>query len=294
RRGRERCMGKFLSAEQIGQFQRDGYVPALTAFPVQEAARYRRCLEDFEKAQGGPLTSLGMFYMYKLHLLFNWAWQVVAHPAVLNAVEDLIGGDILVYTSKFFIKEPHTPAITAWHQDATHFGFATPASVAAWIAFADAPLESGCVEFLPGSHGLGQLQHRSKAHPDSISGGGQSIISPIDVATSVAAPLRAGQFSLHHSLCAHRSQPNMTDHRRIGLSVHYVSPAVPHLGSKRLPAALVRGRDGHGHYDLMPRPRQDFDAAAQAAHKEAFHRYRANYEEQEARHAAGEAVPSAS
>lgn len=283
-----------LSAEQIEGFQRDGFVTPLSAFTTEKAAYYRRCLEDFEASQGAPLSELGIFYQYKTHMLFGWAEEAVSHPAVLDAVESLIGPDLLVFTSRFFIKEPGSPGITAWHQDATHFGFAAPASVAAWVAFSDAPPESGCVEFLPGSHKLGQLQHKSKVYPDSISGSGQTIVAPFDKSNPAPAPLRAGEFSLHHSLCIHSSQRNESAGRRIGLSIHYVSPAVAHLGSRRIMTTLVRGRDAHGRYDPEPRPAADFDDAARAAHEEAFHRYRANYAEQEERHAAAEARESAS
>lgn len=285
-------MPNSLDSNQLDRFQRDGFLPRLPAFSEEEAGRCRASLEAFEARQGAPITELDIRNAYKLHLLFGWANDIVRHPAVLDAVEGVIGPDILVYTSKFFIKEPGSAAITVWHQDATHFGFAAAESVAAWVAFSDAPLEAGCLEYLAGSHRLGQLQHRSQAHPDSISGGAQSIVEAFDQRSPVAAPVRAGEFTMHHSLCVHRSRRNTTADRRIGLSIHYVAPHVAHLGSRRLTTMLVRGEDRHGHYDPVPPPVADFDAAAQRVHGDAVDRYRANYAEQEARHGAGPAPES--
>lgn len=280
-------MAKSLNPEQVERFQRDGFLPRLSAFSRGDARRYQEALEAFEESQGAPLTALDVVYCYKLHLLFGWADEIVRHPAILDAVEDVIGPDILVYTSKFFIKEPRSKAITLWHQDATHFGFAAPESVAAWVAFCDAPVENGCVEYVAGSHRLGQLQHRSGAHPDSFSGGAQTIVDPFDKQHPVAAPLDAGDFTLHHCLCIHRSQRNTGADRRIGLSIHYVSPRTAHTGSKRVTAMLVRGEDRYGYYDLAAPPEKDMDGRARRVHKDAVERYRASYAEQEARHAEG-------
>ena len=280
-------MAKSLIPEQVEAFQRDGFLPRLSAFSKEQARRYRDALEAFEESQGAPLTALEVFYCYKLHLLFGWADEVVRHPGILAAVEDVIGPDILVYTSKFFIKEPRSKAITIWHQDATHFGFAAPESVAAWVAFCDTPVQSGCLEYVAGSRRQGQLQHRSGAHPDSLSGGAQTIVDPFDEKHLVAAPLDAGEFALHHCLCIHRSQCNSCAERRIGLSIHYVSPRIAHTGSKRVTAMLVRGEDRYGHYDLVAPPEKDMDQQARRVHKDAVGRYRANYAEQEVRHAEG-------
>ena len=159
--------------------------------------------------------------------------------------------------------------------------------MAAWVAFSDSPVENGCLEYVAGSPRLGQLQHRSGAHPDSISGGGQTVVDPFDEEHTVAAPLDAGEFALHHCLCIHRSQRNMGADRRIGLSIHYVSPRIAHTGSKRVTAMLVRGEDRYGHYDLVSPPENNMDQQARRVHRDAVERYRANYAEQEARHAQG-------
>jgi len=97
----------------------------------------------------------------------------------------------------------------------------------------------------------------------------------------VHAPLRAGEFSLHHTLCMHRSQPNRSSGRRIGLAISYVPTSARHLGVKhKMPAMLVRGVDTFGHFAPEPAPTADFDEAARAAYARSFQSYRLSYAEQ--------------
>ena len=70
----------------------------------------RADLEAWEAQQGHPLDYPEKS---KSYLLYRWADTLVHHPKVLDAVEDLIGPDILVYHSTMWIKEPHTPAHVA-------------------------------------------------------------------------------------------------------------------------------------------------------------------------------------
>jgi hypothetical protein len=100
-------------------------------------------------------------------------------------------------------------------------------------------------------------------------------------------PVRAGQFSLHHTHLVHNSRPNRSPDRRIGLGISYVPTAVRCTSRTRLTAMLVRGTDRHGNFDDEPRPRVDFGAAERAAHADAVARFRASNVEQTSRYAAG-------
>ena len=89
------------------------------------------------------------------YIFLPWVDALVRHPRILDAVESLVGPDILVYTSTFFIKEPNSPTFAAWHQDATYFGLAPHEHVTAWVALTDATSEAGCMEVVS-SHGAPQ------------------------------------------------------------------------------------------------------------------------------------------
>src|SRR5262245_39331504 len=276
-------MATTLSPAQVDRYERDGFLSPLPALTREEVAACRGKLEAFERSVGGPLTadSVDARYRSRTHVLLAWVHALAAHPAIVDAVEGLIGPDILVYTSTWFIKEPDSSAIAAWHQDATYFGCRPDVHVTAWLALTDATAENGCMEFLPGSHRGGQRPHRAGAVAGSVNRAGQAIVGEVDDRPAVHAPLRAGEFSLHHTLCMHRSQPNRSHGRRIGLAISYVPTSVQHLGVKhKTPAMLVRGVDTYGHFDLEPAPRADMDAAARAAYDRSYEGYRASYAEQ--------------
>ncbi|HXJ82149.1 MAG TPA: phytanoyl-CoA dioxygenase family protein [Candidatus Methylomirabilis sp.] len=272
-----------LSGAHVESYARDGFLSPVAALTRAEAAECGRKLEAFEQALGGPLTSAGTEARYRsrTHVLLAWVHDLVRHPAILDAVQDLIGPDILVYTSTWFIKEPESPAIAAWHQDATYFGLRPYVHVTAWLALTDATAENGCMEFLPGSHHRGQLPHRSGVVAASVNRAGQAVVGDVDDAPAVHAPLHAGEFSLHHTLCLHRSQPNRSTGRRIGIGISYVPTHVRHLGRKhKTPAMLVRGVDTFGHFTLEPAPVADLDETARTAYARSYETYQAAYAEQ--------------
>lgn len=275
-------MGRFLSQKQIESYRRDNFLSPIHALTTDEVQRYLRGFESYEeKLGGGPLRA---WQLRKLHVRETWAAELIRHPRVLNAVEDLIGPDILVFNATFFIKEARGVQVTAWHQDATYFGLQPHLHVSAWIALTDAPESAGCMRFVPGSSAQGQLYHDSESVADSVNHGQQYIAETFDDSASCCAPLHAGQFSLHHTLVIHSSAPNTTDVRRIGFGVSYIPAGVVHGGTQPMGATLVRGTDESGNFDLEPDPRQ-FDLATNASnHARAYASYRRGYDEQIIKH----------
>ena len=150
-------MPKVLTAAEVARYHRDGFHFPVRVLSAAEARSYRDRLEANERALGGPLSGN---MRQKPHLLFTWANELARHPKILDAVEDVIGPDILCWSTTFFTKEAHSPSFVSWHQDATYWGLSTDDVITAWVAFADAPVESGAMKFWPGSHLKNQLEHR--------------------------------------------------------------------------------------------------------------------------------------
>ena len=261
-------MGKMLTAAQRAAFGRDGFLFPLHAFSAAEARRYRDALESYEAGTGDAIHSN---MRHKAHLLFRWADEIVHHPRILDAVEDILGPDLLCWTTNFFIKEANDPAFVSWHQDSTYWGLDPADVVTAWVAFTDAPVASGAMKFLPGSHRLDQIAHRDTYAANNLLTRGQEIEMTVDEAQAVDVPLKAGEFSLHHIRLVHGSKPNTTPDRRIGLAVRYIPTYVRQVKIDDS-AMLVRGRDRHGNFELEPRPAADLDDTALAAHTAAMQR----------------------
>ena len=261
-------MTRRLTTDEIARYRNDGFHFPVRVMSSEDAGAYRRRLEDHERATGAPIAGN---MRHKVHLLFTWANDLARHPAILDAVEDLIGPDILCWSSTFFIKEARSPSFVSWHQDATYWGLSTDEVVTAWVAFADAPVESGAMRFWPGSHLRKQLEHRDTFDENNLLSRGQEIAVDVPEGAGVDVPLMAGEMSLHHVLLAHASGPNTTGDRRIGFALRYIPPHVRQL-KVRDSATLVRGRDPFGNFDPEPAPKADLDAAAVATHREAVER----------------------
>jgi ectoine hydroxylase-related dioxygenase (phytanoyl-CoA dioxygenase family) len=270
-------MGKRLSEAEVARYERDGFLFPVDAFSRDAARRYLDQLESFEREAG---QQFGKGHNFKPHLLFRWVDEIVHHPAVLDPVEDLIGPDIRLFHLSVWPKNAHDPAFVSWHQDATYFGLEPPVQVTAWVALTDAPVESGCMEVVPGSQRLGQLHHGQSDSPHNLLSRGQTVTEAFDRQDTVLMAVKAGQMSLHHTHLVHRSGANRANHRRIGLGISYIPTSARSRCKTRLSAMLVRGVDRHGHFDDEPRPQTDCGPAERTFHAEAVARFReANREE---------------
>jgi hypothetical protein len=255
-------MGKRLTAGGIQQYRDAGYYFPIPVLPTAEAARCRERLESVERDLGGPLRGI---YRLKPHLLLTWLADLVRHPAILDAVEDVIGPDILCWNSSFFTKEASSAGYVSWHQDATYWGLSEPDVVTAWVAFTESTPRNGNMQVVPGSHRR-QAPHVDTFHPDNLLSRGQEITVEVDEREAVDIVLAAGEMSLHHVLIVHGSRPNASGDRRIGFAIRYVPTRVRQLSGVRDSATLVRGQDRFGHFDLEPRPDADLAPAMLALH----------------------------
>ncbi len=262
-----------LSLSQIAQYHHDGFLFPIDCLTPAEVQHYRARLEAFEHEQGDTFGKLPDLVRSKSHLLFTWMDELVRHPKVLDAVESIIGPNILIYHLTSWLKEPNDRSHVSWHQDGTYFGLEPSEQVTAWIALTDSSPDMGCVKILPGSHRIGQQPHKDTFSPGNLLSRGQTIDHKMDFSQYVMMPLKAGQISLHHTHIVHCSDPNRTNQRRIGIGVSYIPPHCRLINDERVSAALVRGRDDYGHFDLDPRPTGDFDARSRAAHARAVNQF---------------------
>ena len=261
-------MLKLLSNEAVTAYERDGFYSPVRVMSADDARKYRHALEAHEAKTGQPLQGN---WRHKCHLLFTWADELVHHPKIVDAVEDVIGPNILCWTTNFFIKEASNPGFVSWHQDSTYWGLDPDDVVTAWVAFTDVTPENGYMQFIPGSHKIDQLPHLDTFHKDNLLSRGQEIAVDVDKSKAVGIPLKAGEMSLHHIKLVHGSDPNRSGDRRIGLAIRYI-PTYVRQTKVRDSATLVRGVDTFGEFDLEPRPKGDLDAAALAAHADAVGR----------------------
>lgn len=276
---------KALREDQVAGFRRDGYLFPVPMLSADETAAALTDLARYESWLGAPLPETERKWRTMPFVHLPWFNKLVRDPRVLDVVEDLIGPDILVWTSTFWVKEPRSPHVAAWHQDNAYFGLDPSEEVCAWLALTDADSKAGCMNVIPWQGHAPRVLHHAPAQIDvSINRGTQSVVEPFDEVTKVAMELKAGSFSVHHGLCMHASAPNGADYRRIGLGFNYIPAHVRTSGSIRMAAMLVRGEDRWGNFDLIDPPGDECSSEALALHDEIVGRYGANYSEQIERH----------
>ena len=259
-------MPKFLSEDAIAQYRRDGYYFPVHLLDDDEVAACRSNLEACEAERGEPLSGP---LRSKSHLLFTWVDVLMRHDMILDAVEDLIGGDILCWNTFFWIKEPQSQTFVSWHQDLRYWGLDNGELVTVWLALSPATQETGCMRVMPGSHEGDLLPHGDEYQEHNLLTRGQEISVEVEEAKAIAMPLQPGEFSLHNVRLAHASGPNCSRDRRIGLSLHYTPTYTKQIVGEWDSAALVRGSDRHGHFKHTPRPSRDFDPVAVEFHERA-------------------------
>jgi ectoine hydroxylase-related dioxygenase (phytanoyl-CoA dioxygenase family) len=239
------------------------------AMSAADAAACRARIEAYERQAGHDANRT---LKIKGHLAFPWLVEIGRNPAILDAVEDLIGPDIMLFGASIFAKDGRDPRYVSWHQDSAYFGLSPHEEVTAWVAFTPATEENGCLRVIPGSHRGPDRKHVETFAKDNMLAKGQSL-TDIDESQAIAMPLEAGQFSLHHERTAHGSSPNRSTDRRIGFAFFYIPAHVQStIGRRR--ATLVRGTDRHGHWDPDDLPQTDLDPRSMAQLRGAWGEYK--------------------
>lgn len=256
-------MPKALTDEQVANYHRDGFIAPIRALDEAETADFRKKFEAYEAAHEGWYE---MSKGQKLYLLQTWARDLGRHPKILDAVEDVMGPNLMVWGLSLFIKDANSPSYVSWHQDSTYWGLSKPDVVTAWIALSPANRKSGCMKMMPGTHKWDQLAHKDTLAKENLLTRGQEIEVDVNEDDAVYLELEPGEISLHNIRTVHGSAPNQSDERRIGIAVRYIAPHVSQINADGDSAWLVRGEDTHGNFVLETPPEADMDAAARAEH----------------------------
>ena len=256
-------MPRLLSETQIARYREEGYLAPIRIMDEAAALALRAELETVEARMGGPLRG---DLRHKSHLLFPFLADLVRHPHILDAIEDVLGPDLLCWTSNFFIKEAANPAFVSWHQDSTYWGLSAPEVATAWVALTASSEENGAMAVIPGSHKSDQIPHRDTFDCHNLLTRGQEIAVAVDVTKAVPLILKPGEMSLHHVRLVHGSPPNPSSGRRIGFAIRYIPTHLRQLEGEDS-ASLVRGTDRFHHFAHEPRPDSELAPEMLALHK---------------------------
>jgi non-haem Fe2+, alpha-ketoglutarate-dependent halogenase len=245
---------RVLKPEQIDLYNQRGYFHPITLFTGSKVANMRKYVDHlFELLKADGQTD--SYALLGYHTRCPGLYDLATDSRILDVVEDIIGSNIICWTSHVFCKVAHDPKSVPFHQDASYWPLTPSRTVSVWLAIDDSDQENSCLQVIPGTHKKGHLKW-SKAVGDVV------LDQRIEKAEIYGAPalieLRAGQCSIHADLIAHGSNPNRSERRRCGYAIRYCPPSVrPLTPDWGLNAILCRGEDTTGHWTHNSRPEKD-------------------------------------
>ena len=245
----------YLSPNQLKQYKDEGFVSPINIFSKEKAKKIRNEIELIEKDLPKELEKSGR---YNAHLISPLLDEVTHNPKILDAVQSLIGEDILVCGTTLFIKNPNEKGFVSYHQDAKYIGLEPHNWVTAWVAITDSNEHNGCMRMWSGSHKDNLKQHNQKFNEGNLLTRGQTVMNvPIKETTPLI--LAAGQMSLHHPTTVHGSDLNKSNDRRIGFVIQsYIGTNVKQVLGKNS-VQLARGEDKFNFHEMIGRTKSLMD-----------------------------------
>jgi non-heme Fe2+,alpha-ketoglutarate-dependent halogenase len=249
-----------LSEQQCRQFEHDGYLAPIPVLNDQEVERLLDSYMEYSTANKARLDALPPNQKYKVlsetHFVFPWAYEIVTNTRVLDAVEGLLGPNLIAWNSNWFTKMPGEKSYVGWHQDGTYWKLNPPTVVTAWVALTPSTTSNGCMRVIPGTHTQPMIPQRETYRPENALSRGQEIAVVVDETQAVDLKLQPGEMSLHHIWIIHGSNANTSKGApRIGVAIRYTRPDVVQESPTKPFAMLVRGVDTCGNFDLQPPPK---------------------------------------
>jgi len=239
-----------LTPEQLDHYNNKGYVSPVDALITAETKEIRYEIEKIEKNWPNALEGINRNYVHLISPIFN---KICLNKNILDAVESIIGKNILICGTTLFIKNPYEKGFVSFHQDAKYIGLEPHNWVTVWVAVTDANEENGCMRMWPGSHKENLKHHKQKFDENNLLTRGQTIEN-VPLEKTVPIILKAGQISLHHPTIVHGSGLNNSNDRRIGFVIQsYIGSNVDQVLGK-IYVQKARGEDKYKYHEYSNIP----------------------------------------
>ena len=246
------------SSEKISNlgkvYSEQGFYCPVDAISEAEAQELRLDYEKAERELQGDNERLALLKAYPNRLLPSFD-ALTRNKFLVNAAKEILGENILVWSAALFIKEAESKKIVSWHQDLTYWQLNDIKEVTCWFAVSSARKKAGCMKFIAGSHKNRIVPHNDTFDENNMLSRGQEIAVEVDENQAVYAELDPGQASFHHGLLFHSSGPNLTNDRRIGSAIRYISAAMKQNTGDRPLVTQVSGDEDFGNFNILPPPK---------------------------------------
>lgn len=244
-------MKTVLTAKQIQDYQRDGYLLVENFLSPDELAFWREAVTEAIEQRGGRklpnsdtrtgeddgINKESDYYGKVFDQMLN-LWQtndkvkkIMVDKQLGKMVAELAGWEgTRIWHDQALIKRPWANP-TSWHLDTPFWSFSDRRAMSIWVALDDATLENGCLYFIPGSY------HQTTFENPGI---GKNMDAIFDFypqfarTASAAVPMKAGSCSFHNGLTIHGAGANMTNGFRRAMTCAYMPDGAAFNGIKNI------------------------------------------------------------
>jgi len=216
-----------LGDDQVSAFHRDGYLifehlldPEETALLIA-TAKADRVLHEHAYASKDAKGRESRLSLWN-HPGDDLFGLVARSRRIVDAMEQLLGGEVYHYHSKLMLKEPRVGGAWEWHQDYGYWyqnGCLLPLMASCLTALDPATRANGCLQVLKGSHHMGRVEHgrfgqQTGADPERVEAAMQRF-------EHVYCEVEPGTAIFFHGNLLHASDANTSPNSRWSLICCY-------------------------------------------------------------------------
>jgi len=222
-----RVISQPLTREEVRSFRKEGFLRLPDFAPADEAEALRPIYDElFERKAGwaegnffdlvAPETDGEAYAAPQLLQMSRYAPELLATPIVQRAralARQILGATARLDLDHGIFKAAGSAAPTPWHQDEAFWdGRYDHDGLSVWIPLQPVDKDSGCLQFVPGSHRREVIRHQPIGGDGRVHG---LEIPNFEPPSATICPLPLGGATVHHARTLHYSTPNTSPvHRR--------------------------------------------------------------------------------
>lgn len=223
-----------LTARQVADYRRDGYLVVENVLSLEEIADLRRVTDALIENARTATAHTAVYDLEpshtpqeprvrrikKPHIVDPVFDRTMRHPRIVAILRDLLGPAVRWDESKLNMKSPGFGSAVEWHQDWAFYPQTNDDLCAVGVMMDDCAMENGPLLIIPGSHKGPVYDHHVDGH---FAGAMDPAKCDIDFSTAVPCLGKAGSISIHHVRAIHGSAVNTSNRPRRLLLYQYCS-----------------------------------------------------------------------
>lgn len=242
----------FFNEVELNYYRTNGFVrsrmPIVDSEKFRELEKLTSLIVKRNSAPGEPVHVYNLLYKVPSFLDF------IVENNVLDMAESIVGPNLGLLSSSAFIKLPNSGSRFNWHIDFNQNEFREEISkiksTAMLVAVTPSTIETGCLQYIPGSHHYEGIRKYKSPPPDQIFKGDIYYgleDNEVDLSKGIVnLELPKAYCSFHDLHVVHGSQPNTGTEDRILLNFWFFSTDLNHISPDAI-NCFARGKKGRIH-----------------------------------------------